>query len=139
MHEQTFPVPTARRGVLEIGPARTVRADPVGLVRREVVWTDRTQLFVHPRTIGIPSMSTGLIRDLEGLADADLAASDVSFHALREYLPGDERRHIHWRSTARTGRYMVRQFEETRRSHLRRRAEPRGLGLRGPPRSSSSR
>lgn len=118
VHEQAFAVPTSRRGVIEIGPARTVRADPVGLVRREVVWTDRTQLFVHPRTIGIPSMSTGLIRDLEGSPTRDIAASDVSFHALREYVPGDERRHIHWRSTARTGRYMVRQFEETRRSHL---------------------
>ncbi len=117
-YEQAFPVPTSRRGVIEVGPARTVRADPVGLVRREVVWTDRTQLFVHPRTIGIPSMSTGLIRDLEGSPTRDIAASDVSFHALREYLPGDERRHIHWRSTARTGTYMVRQFEETRRSHL---------------------
>lgn len=117
-YTQEFAVPTVRRGVIPIGPARTVRADPVGLVRRELVWTDVTELFVHPRTIGIPSMSTGFIRDLEGNPTRDLSASDVSFHALREYLPGDERRHIHWRSTARTGRYMVRQFEETRRSHL---------------------
>jgi uncharacterized protein (DUF58 family) len=115
---QEFTVPTTRRGVVPVGPARTVRADPVGLVRRELVWTGVTELFVHPRTIGIPSMSTGFIRDLEGNPTRDLSASDVSFHALREYLPGDERRHIHWRSTARTGRLMVRQFEETRRSHL---------------------
>lgn len=117
-HIGTVPVPTARRGVLDVGPAKAVRADPLGLVHREVAWTDRTVLYVHPRTIGIPSLSTGLIRDLEGSATRQLAASDIAFHALREYLPGDERRHIHWRSAARTGRYMVRQYEETRRSHL---------------------
>lgn len=116
--EQTFSVPSTRRGVVPVGPARAVRADPIGIVRREVVWGDAVELVVHPRTIGIPSMSTGLIRDLEGNPTRDLATNDVSFHALREYVPGDERRYIHWRSTARTGRYMVRQFEETRRSHL---------------------
>jgi uncharacterized protein (DUF58 family) len=87
-------------------------------VRRELVWTGAEELFVHPRTIGIPSMSTGFIRDLEGNPTRDLSNNDVSFHALREYVPGDERRYIHWKSTARTGTYMVRQFEETRRSHL---------------------
>ncbi|WP_349898476.1 DUF58 domain-containing protein [Parafrigoribacterium soli] len=114
----TFAIPTTRRGVLSVGPVRTVRADPIGLVRRELFWTDSTELFVHPRTIAIPSTSTGFIRDLEGSPTRDLSNSDVSFHALREYLPGDERRNIHWKSTAKTGTYMVRQFEETRRSHL---------------------
>ncbi|MEO8094163.1 MAG: DUF58 domain-containing protein [Pseudolysinimonas sp.] len=113
-----FAIPTARRGVIQVGPVRTVRADPVGLVRRELVWTGTEELFVHPRTIAIPSTSTGFIRDLEGNPTRDLSNNDVSFHALREYVPGDERRYIHWKSTARTGTYMVRQFEETRRSHL---------------------
>ena len=117
-YSREFAIPTARRGIVPIGPVRTVRADPIGLVRREVVWTDTSELFVHPRTIGIPSMSTGLIRDLEGNPTKHLSSSDVAFHALREYMPGDERRYIHWKSTAKTGTYMVRQFEETRRSHL---------------------
>ncbi len=113
-----FVIPTAHRAVIEVGPVRTVRADPIGLVRRELVWSGSEHLFVHPRTIGIPSMSTGFIRDLEGNPTRDLSNNDVSFHALREYTAGDERRYIHWKSTARTGTYMVRQFEETRRSHL---------------------
>jgi uncharacterized protein (DUF58 family) len=117
-HEQVFALPTSRRGVYQVGPIRTVRADPVGLVRRELIWTDVAELVVHPRTIAIPSTSTGLIRDLEGNATRDLTNSDVAFHTLREYMPGDERRYIHWKSTAKTGTYMVRQFEETRRSHL---------------------
>ena len=103
---------------MSVGPVRTVRADPIGLVRREVVWTESAELVVHPRTIGVPSTSTGLIRDLEGTPTRDLTSSDVAFHALREYQPGDERRYIHWKSTAKTGTFMVRQFEQTRRSHL---------------------
>ncbi|HSP76802.1 MAG TPA: DUF58 domain-containing protein [Cryobacterium sp.] len=113
-----FIVPTRKRGVIPIGPVQTARADPIGLLRREVVWAEQVELFVHPRTVSIPSMSTGFIRDLEGNPTRDLTNSDVSFHALREYVAGDERRTIHWKSTAKTGRYMVRQFEESRRSHL---------------------
>jgi uncharacterized protein (DUF58 family) len=117
-HVHEFDIPTSRRGVVTVGPARSVRADPIGLVRREQVWTGHTLLYVHPRTIALASMSTGLVRDLEGTPTRDLSTSDMSFHALREYQPGDERRSIHWKSTAKTGRYMVRQYEETRRSHL---------------------
>jgi uncharacterized protein (DUF58 family) len=117
-HSDVFVVPTTRRGIVPIGPVRTVRADPIGLLRREVVWAESLDLFVHPRTVAIPSMSTGFVRDLEGSPTRDLTSSDIAFHALREYVPGDERRYIHWKSTAKTGSYMVRQFEETRRSHL---------------------
>ncbi|MFN4002596.1 DUF58 domain-containing protein [Microcella sp.] len=111
-------VPTGRRGRLALGPVRSVRADPIGLVRRELIWTPAVEIVVHPRTIDIPSTSSGLVRDLEGQPTRDLTPSDLAFHALREYVPGDDRRHIHWKSTAKTGTFMVRQFEETRRSHL---------------------
>lgn len=113
-----FAVPTTRRGVVSMGPVRTIRADPIGLIRREITWTQAQDLYIHPRTIGVPSTTTGFIRDLEGNPTRQISDSDISFHALREYLPGDDRRYIHWKSTARTGTYMVRQFEETRRSHL---------------------
>ncbi|MFC9559689.1 DUF58 domain-containing protein [Agromyces sp. NPDC056965] len=116
--DEQFAIPTERRGVVPVGPARTVRADPIGLMRREYVWSETAELHVHPRTVPINALSTGFIRDLEGTPTRDLTASDIAFHALREYLPGDDRRFIHWRSSAKTGTFMVRQFEETRRSRL---------------------
>ncbi|MDQ0745580.1 hypothetical protein QFZ62_002888 [Clavibacter sp. B3I6] len=117
-HEDVFVVPTSRRGVIPLGPARIVRGDPIGLVRRESAEAAATRLLVHPRTLAMPSTSTGFVRDLEGRATRDLTDSDVSFQSLREYVPGDAVRHIHWRSTAKTGVPMVRRFEETRRSHI---------------------
>ncbi|MFS4506827.1 DUF58 domain-containing protein [Clavibacter sp. Sh2141] len=117
-HEDVFVVPTSRRGVIPLGPARIVRGDPIGLVRRESTEAAATRLLVHPRTLAMPSTSTGFVRDLEGRATRDLTDSDVSFQSLREYVPGDAVRHIHWRSTAKTGVPMVRRFEETRRSHI---------------------
>ncbi|MDF2574918.1 MAG: hypothetical protein K0S05_1830 [Agromyces sp.] len=116
--DEQLRVPTERRGVVRIGPARTVRADPIGLMRREIVWSQVVELHVHPRTVAIEALSTGFIRDLEGSPTRDLTASDIAFHALREYVPGDDRRFIHWKSSAKTGTFMVRQFEETRRSRL---------------------
>jgi uncharacterized protein (DUF58 family) len=116
--DERVAVPTRRRGVIDVGPVRTVRADPIGLMRREIEWSGVRQLHVHPRTIAVSPLSTGYLRDLEGTPTRDLTASDIAFHALREYQPGDDRRFIHWRSSAKTGTFMVRQFEETRRSRM---------------------
>lgn len=117
-YEEPFTVPTARRAVIPVGPVRSVRGDGLGLLRREKRWTETIELFVHPRTVALHGSTSGFLKDLEGRPTRDLSPSDVSFHALREYAPGDDRRHVHWKTTARTGTLMVRQFEETRRSHL---------------------
>ena len=117
-HQEVFTVPTRHRGVITVGPVRSIRGDALGLVRRSQNWTEPVDLFIHPRTVNLDSTAIGFIRDIEGAVTQDLSSSDVSFHALREYTPGDDRRNVHWKTTARTGRLMVRQFEETRRAHL---------------------
>ena len=117
-HDELFAIPTERRGVITVGPVSSVRGDPVGLIRRAVLWTEPEELYVHPRTIKIGGSAAGFLHDLEGRETREITNADLSFHALREYVPGDDRRYVHWRSSARTGTLMVRQFEETRRSHL---------------------
>src|SRR3546814_19904844 len=107
-HEQLFDVPTRRRGVITIGPVASVRSDPLGLLRRTQRWADSADLHVHPVTVPLTNDSTGLIRDIEGVTPQEPSSSDVSFHALREYQPGDDRRATHWRTTARVGRLIAR-------------------------------
>ncbi|GAB3813406.1 DUF58 domain-containing protein [Tessaracoccus terricola] len=115
---EPFHVPTDRRGVVPIGPAQSVQGDPFALTGRETRWTGTMELFVHPRTVSLPGRQTGFVHDLEGHASAHISAADMNFHALRPYAPGDDRRHVHWRSTARAGELMVRQFEESRMSRV---------------------
>lgn len=116
--EETVLLPTERRTVMEVGPVRAVRSDPLGLFRIVKQWDQRHTMYVHPATVSIPSTNTGFIRDLEGQPTRVIADSDISFHALREYAPGDALKHIHWKATAKTGVPMVRQFEQTRKSHM---------------------
>jgi uncharacterized protein (DUF58 family) len=117
-HAADVAIPARRRGIVTIGPVRAVRGDPVGILRREASWDDTHTLYVHPVTTALPSTSTGFIRDLEGNPSSLVVDADISFHALREYAPGDAQRQIHWKSTAKTGRLMVRQYEESRRSRM---------------------
>jgi uncharacterized protein (DUF58 family) len=116
--DESFQVNTSKRAVIPVGPVRSSRGDGLGLLRREVIWTDAQELFIHPKTISLGDSSAGFMKDLEGRPTDTLSSSDIAFHALREYVVGDDLRHVHWKSTARTGKLLVRQFEETRRSHL---------------------
>lgn len=117
-HQHSFEIDTSRRGLIALGPASSLRSDPLGLLRRSVICAQELMLYVHPHTVPLPSFGRGVIRDLEGRQTEETANSGVEMHTLREYAPGDDRRSVHWPTTARTGTLMVRQYVDTRRSHL---------------------
>lgn len=123
-HDEVVIIPTQQRGVIVLGPVVTQRGDPFGMVRRQVTWTEQLELFVHPRRVPLEPLGSGLLRDLEGHTTNDTSMSDLAFHTLREYAPGDDRRYIHWRSSAKVssvsgqGKFLVKQFLDTRRSHI---------------------
>ncbi|MGI8645756.1 MAG: DUF58 domain-containing protein [Nocardioides sp.] len=122
-HEESFTVRTERRGVIAVGPATTRRGDPLAIFSRDVSWTEVTEILVRPPMVPLDSLGAGLLRDLEGVATDAVSHSDLAFHALREYVPGDDLRHIHWRSSAKAmasageNQLLVRQYLDTRRSH----------------------
>ena len=111
-----YAVPLARPGRDPRGelhhPHRAPRRDPrraghprgaatrsaMLLARRRV--DDVREILVRPPMVPMDSLGAGLLRDLEGVSTDAVSQSDLAFHALREYVPGDDLRHVHWRSSA---------------------------------------
>lgn len=116
--DELFVVPTTRRAIIPVGPLTTVQGDPLGLLRRTRQWTDIEEIYVHPRTATLSTIAAGQIRDMEGQTTNALSPSDVAFHTLREYTRGDDLRHVHWKTSAKIGELMMRQYNDTRRSHV---------------------
>ncbi|WP_122820855.1 DUF58 domain-containing protein [Varibaculum vaginae] len=112
-----FQLQTRRREKIMVGPARTVRQDILGLIRRVRSWTDFQEVYVYPNFTPALGTLSGYTRDMEGVTSQVITSSDAAFHALRPYESGDDRRHIHWKMSAHTGQLMMRQYLETRRSH----------------------
>jgi uncharacterized protein (DUF58 family) len=100
------------RGRFRLGPATLVSGDPFGIVALSRRVASSNEILVYPRSEDLPHFS---------LPGADLSGGQATraraFHVspnvatIREYAPGDSMSHIHWRSTARTGRMMVKEFE----------------------------
>lgn len=110
--------PTDRRGRFEIGPLRATLGDPFGLVSSSRRMLGTEQVIVYPRVheIVAPPDIGGLDLDRDHPAVRPRVESSGDFMTLRDYAPGDDLRHVHWRSTARRGHLMMRQNETRRRA-----------------------
>ena len=107
-----YGVPTRRRGVIDIGPLEVSRRDPlalVGVVRR---YGAQNKVWVRPRVHVITAVPVGLSRSMDGRIDR-VPHGSITFAALREYVMGDDLRHVHWRTSARVGELMVREHVDT--------------------------
>ncbi|GAA5130542.1 hypothetical protein GCM10023339_61150 [Alloalcanivorax gelatiniphagus] len=111
-------LPSLPRGVHVVGPVTYEKTDPVGVISRRLECGRPLTLFVAPVVTDLPVFAGGLTNDLDGATSQQLSMSDLAFHALREYVPGDDLRHVHWRSSAKAGELLVRQFHESRRGHV---------------------
>ena len=111
-------LPPVPRGVHAVGPVTYEKTDPVGLVSRRIETGSALELLVAPRVSDLPVFAGGMTNDLDGATSQQLSMSDLAFHALREYVPGDDLRHVHWRSSAKAGQLLVRQYHESRRGHV---------------------
>jgi uncharacterized protein (DUF58 family) len=108
--ELAWPVDTSRRGLFPGGPSRLEAQDPLGIRRRELATRRPSPVLVVPRVRPVDVIS---VRQLgEGEDSEDRPGSD-QFHSLREYVVGDPMKMVHWRTSARVGKLMVRRMVDT--------------------------
>ncbi|HVE98064.1 MAG TPA: DUF58 domain-containing protein [Mycobacteriales bacterium] len=100
-----------RRGRFETQPVRLLTGAPFGLLRSTAVLAAACRVDVGAAIVPVP---THVLRSITGSADdASERRRGVGdeVHAVREFRSGDALRHVHWRSTARVGRLVVREYE----------------------------
>jgi len=102
-----------RRGSFQLGPTRLSVGDPFGLFVSSREFKPRDTLIVFPMIHEIQSFHSprGM---LTGGPVIRKKSSDITPHAsgVREYVPGDAMKRIHWHTSARRGRLMVKEFEQ---------------------------
>jgi uncharacterized protein (DUF58 family) len=103
------PLAFARRGVYELGPADVGVTDPFGLLRFVRRFEERTEVVVYPEVHDLSGFPLGG-GNVEVGARGLRGQRGNEFAGLREYRHGDDRRHIHWKSVARTGELYVKEF-----------------------------
>ena len=112
--EIAVPALARRRGHARFRGLTLARTDPLGLVRalRPVPASDT--LLVLPRRYPLPALSLPGARRYQpgGIALASSVGDSEEFVSLREYRPGDPLKRIHWRSSARIGRAVVREHQD---------------------------
>ena len=113
-----YRVPTEHRGRYEIGPLRATVGDPFGLSNRTWRAAGLDEVIVQPRVHDVMPLPEGGGEDLDSDDRRVVGRLDVTGELLnlREYAPGDDLRRVHWKSTARHQRLMIRQDESRRRA-----------------------
>jgi uncharacterized protein (DUF58 family) len=113
----TYRLTLHRRGRYRFGPLRVSTSFPLGLVRGHMMLPQRGELIVSPR-LGrlLPQWANLLEAELMGdhRRHPQRGISEGDYYGLRPWQSGDSLRWVHWRTTARLGRPVVRQYERRR-------------------------
>ncbi len=115
----TYPVRASVRGRYQIGPLTVRMTDPFGFVELSRSFTARTSLTVTPTVHRLAAAHVS--GDWSGSGEQRpraFAAAGTEDVTVREYRQGDDRRRIHWPSTAKAGELMVRREEQPHHSRV---------------------
>jgi uncharacterized protein (DUF58 family) len=101
-----------RRGVHRAATARVRSGGLAGIFAASREVSAPGEITIYPRYWKISRFPLGGWTSAPQSAGLTRRQGGLEFHGLRDYRPGDSLRHVHWRSSARRGSLMVREFEQ---------------------------
>jgi uncharacterized protein (DUF58 family) len=108
--QREYDLRTKRRGVHPVGPLRAIVSDAFGMGTSSFKVGQGSQVMVYPRHGPVEIFRGRESSEMLGLSTTEQKGASADFLSVRPYEPGDEVRTIHWRSSAKQGRLMVREL-----------------------------
>jgi uncharacterized protein (DUF58 family) len=102
-----------RRGHLHLKGFLFTIPDPFGLCRSHSRFVAPESVLILPKRYPIPNIQLGgaLQYHPGGVSLSSSLGESEEFMSVREYRRGDPMRHIHWKSTSKTGKLIVKEFQ----------------------------
>ena len=99
------------RGCYQLGPYTVSAGYPLGLFSHQSSVGEAQTMVVCPATVSLPYFELAPRHKSKIARSLLTSQSGVSVAGIREYVPGDSLRHVHWRSTARLGKLQVKMYD----------------------------
>ncbi len=106
---QTVPITFARRGAYRQDAFRIVTRFPFGFLQKAHRVELQTEALVYP-SVEPAGEFVEILPGLQGALESLNKGGGHDLYALRDYVPSDSARHVHWKASARLGSLMVREF-----------------------------
>ncbi len=112
--ELTADITPQRRGILHFDKLTVARPDPLNLVRGYADYRAPAKLLVLPKCFALPQLIMPGARRYQhgGVALATSVGDSEEFVSLRDYRPGDPLQRVHWKSFARLGYPVVKEYQD---------------------------
>ena len=107
--QQVIPITFPRRGTYRQEAFRIVTRFPFGFLRKARQMNLKTEALVYP-SVEPTAEYLEILPGLEGALESLTKGRGQDLYALRDYIPTDSARHVHWKASARSGSLMVREF-----------------------------
>ena len=113
--ELAYTVRPVQRGVYRYGAIQVFVSTPLGLLERRFSLAQAQEVAVYPAYLDLRRYELLAISDrltMAGIKRIRRIAHQAEFERIKEYVPGDDRRTVNWKATARRGRLMVNQYQD---------------------------